>query len=48
MFPGYKISDQGITIDESRTEILKKYPIITKSKICKTILRVGEFLPTFR
>jgi hypothetical protein len=43
MFLGYKISDQGITIDESRTEILKKYPKPTKSKHVKQFLGLANF-----
>jgi predicted aspartyl protease len=47
MFLGYKISDQGITIDESRTEILKKYPKPTKSKHVKQFLGLANFYRHF-
>ena len=47
MFLGYKISDKGISIDNSRTDSLKNYPIPTKAKHVKQFLGMAGFYRHF-
>ena len=51
MFLGYKISDQGVTIDESRIDALKKYPKPKTPKQVKQFLGLAgyyrQFIPNF-
>ena len=47
MFLGYKISDTGISIDDSRTQAIKTYPKPTKSKHVKQFLGLAGFYRHF-
>ena len=51
MFLGYKISDQGVTIDETRIDALKKYPKPKTPKQVKQFLGLAgyyrQFIPNF-
>ena len=47
MFLGYKISTQGISIDDSRTQAIKKYPKPIKSKHIKQFLGLAGFYRHF-
>ena len=47
MFLGYRISENGITIDESRIKAIKNYPRPTKSKHVKQFLGLAGFYRHF-
>ena len=47
MFLGYKISDTGISIDDSRTQAIRTYPKPTKAKHVKQFLGLAGFYRHF-
>ena len=47
MFLGYKISEEGISIDDSRTQAIRKYPKPTKAKHVKQFLGLAGFYRHF-
>ena len=47
MFLGYKISELGISIDDSRTQAIRKYPKPTKAKHVKQFLGLAGFYRHF-
>ena len=47
MFLGYKITTEGISIDEFRTACLKQYPFPTKTKHVKQFLGMAGFYRHF-
>ena len=47
MFLGYKISTEGVTIDDSRIKVLQKYPKPTKAKHVKQFIGLAGFYRQF-